>query len=312
MFGRAILMLLLCFGFSEISSASIFGDEFQRLLGGGELSPVVKAEADRYHYVFVAGFFNEKIPFYFKDSVASLQDLGVDRSAITVIKPPSKKVPHDNLALIDGFLRAVDPSKPIVIIAHSKGAVEMLLYAMSNPEFVRERVQAIFLIQGAYRGSPLVDYLVGGAKVCDQRSSKLNCYLMASLRRLSPLVLVNDGFRSMSPSVSNNTWSIFERNLGQIRAQIHDKIFYIVSSQDPNRQTGFLKIFGTYLSTYFSENDGLVAVNQQALPMIGRIIAVIPDASHADFVTDPPISTKPVYYRVAFTHTLLAWLARGQ
>ncbi len=309
MFSRAFVVFLICFGISESVFASDFEDDFRNFLRGKDSSYDIKSEASRYNYVFVAGFLNEKIPFYFKDSVTVLEELDVRKDSVLIIKPPSKHTPHENLSFIKKSLARLDQSKPLVIIAHSKGAVEMLLYALHNPAFVKERVQAIFLVQGAYRGSPIVDYFTGKGYVCDQRISKTNCVFLASVRRLGQFI-VNDGFRSMSPVSSKLVWSRLYPNFAEIKDQIDNKIFYIRSYQDYKRQTGLLRIFGAYLSAYFGENDGLVALNEQSLAWIGKTIAVIPDAGHGDFVTDAPISAKSVSYRVAFTKALLTWLAR--
>jgi pimeloyl-ACP methyl ester carboxylesterase len=50
--------------------------------------------------------------------------------------------------------------EPLVLLGHSKGAVDILDFLVSYPDLVR-RVAAVVSVSGAINGTPLADYLVG-------------------------------------------------------------------------------------------------------------------------------------------------------
>ena len=57
----------------------------------------------------------------------------------------------------------------LVVIAHSRGACDALAFALQHPEFVAEHIHALFLIQGAFGGTALADYVVGEGPPMDRR-----------------------------------------------------------------------------------------------------------------------------------------------
>jgi len=51
------------------------------------------------------------------------------------------------------------PERKLIVIGHSKGAVESLLVAMKYNRELKDKVSSWVLIQGAFGGSPLSDYI---------------------------------------------------------------------------------------------------------------------------------------------------------
>jgi len=123
--------------------ARAFDERSRRSAPPLPLPPDVRAAARRYRYVFVAGFLNEGMrAVYFSDNRRALADAGVDRGAVHVLYPGSGRSVEDNIAELGRTLPALAAAGPekLVVIGHSKGAVEALGFALGSPAFVRAAV----------------------------------------------------------------------------------------------------------------------------------------------------------------------------
>ncbi len=128
-------------------------------------------EARRYRYVFVGGFHNERLPGYFAQNARELRAKGIPKDAVHFIFPSSHDTVTGNSRVVrEQFeeIAALGPEK-LVVIAHSRGSCDALAFALQNPEFVTEHVLALFLIQGAFGGTALADYVVGEGPPMDRR-----------------------------------------------------------------------------------------------------------------------------------------------
>ena len=87
------------------------------------------------------------MPGYFAQNVAALRALGVPPAAIHEIRPSSHASFAANLEVSRaGFLDAAAAGpEPLVVVTHSRGACEALAFALREPDFVRDRVAALFL-----------------------------------------------------------------------------------------------------------------------------------------------------------------------
>ena len=132
---------------------------------GGELAipDKVSRKARHYRYVFVRGFHNEQMPGYFALNVKELRDHDVPRRAVHFISPSSHETPAANAELVRSRFLEIARQGPekLVVIAHSRGACDSLAFALENPEFVADHIQAMFLIQGPFGGTGVADYLMG-------------------------------------------------------------------------------------------------------------------------------------------------------
>ena len=59
------------------------------------------------------------------------------------------------------------------------------------------------------------------------------------------------------------------------------KTFYVTSRTSPSHHPLFQRVTGWYLGTYYGPNDGLVALEDQSLPGLGTVLAVL-DVGHTD------------------------------
>src|SRR5262249_34070830 len=138
---------------------------------GGRLAipePVAR-RARGFRYVFVGGFRAGPMPGYFAQNAAELRAIGVPRRRIHFLFPSSRHSVEENRAAVRDELGRIAEEGPerLVVIAHSRGACDALAFALHGPQLVRDRVKALFLVQGAFGGTGLADYLLGTGEPMD-------------------------------------------------------------------------------------------------------------------------------------------------
>lgn len=101
-----------------------------------------------YNFVLVPGIFNEVLTFYFTEHRYYLINQGVPREQIHRINNSSLLSPEEESLKISDLILKINNDKPIVILAHSKGALESL-YALGRGH---SKVQKAFLIQSPLDG----------------------------------------------------------------------------------------------------------------------------------------------------------------
>jgi hypothetical protein len=260
----------------------------------------------------VAGFASEDLVGYFDANIKTLGKAGIPRNQISVIKPSSKNFPEKNARELDKQFRALKTaeSEPLVIVAHSKGAVETLIWALQNAEFVRDSVRAIFMVQGAFGGSPVADYLLGlGHPVDDSMPEKYRIALKGMAPTLGGFVdrEDHDGLESLEEKLSEQRWPQLAAQFPHATALIAQKIFYIQGEEDVSKMSLGLRASGSYMATYYGKNDGLVPFDNQVVPGIGQSILVA-ETDHGGLFFPRPYSNTSAKTRASFTRFLLNYL----
>ncbi len=306
------LILILAFVGNSLSArAQDFATIFSEFLSAKRvLSSEVIAASRNYQYVFVSGFLSEQTPLYWSDNEDSLTELGIPHDRITILHPSSAQTTLQNSVWLAEQLLNITSQQPIILLAHSKGAVETVLFAAHNIEFVKRRIKAIFLIQGAFGGSAIADALYAKDLSLDSRmpsllriTLKLDYYIRLFLMRN-----FMDGLKSLTTDYAKQLWSQQDERIRRLKGVLDNKLFFITSSQAPERMSHFLKSSGYYLSIYFGgENDGLLFPEDQSLALVGKKIAHL-NADHADLTVSSPVSRRKGGYRFAFVQSLLTWL----
>lgn len=273
------------------------------------LAPGALKAARAYRYVFIAGFLNEGFQIgYFNQNRQTLLDAGVKPGAIEVLFPKSGNTVPENVAVLAQRLPEIAAKGPekLVLIGHSKGAVEALAFAVGAPEFVRARVQAIFLVQGAFGGSGIADYITGTGHPLDDRMAAIPRALFALAAGWGELLdtRIDGGFQSLSRLHAAELW----QRLPRLPADLEDRVLFVRSQREPDKVCPLLWITAKYLATYYGPNDGLMAISDQWLPDAGRLLADL-DADHAGLTVARPISDWPAQVRRAFMRALLMQLA---
>ena len=262
----------------------------------GTLAIPKKADqtARGFQYVFVGGFGNEWISGYFARNAKELQARGVSRSAIHFVYPSSHQTIEEHAAEVHERFHAIAHSRPerLVIIAHSQGACDAMAFALQEPEFVKDRVEALFLIQGPFGGSAVADYVRGEGPEMDARMPA-RFRVVAKVLTHGERFLLNHGKHGGLIGITRNEARQFwarqlEENAAAI-PMISSKTYFLLSETDPSELSLFKKPSGWYLSLYDGPNDGLVAVSDQFLPNIGTVLGVV-DCGHGDLTHHTPLS----------------------
>jgi pimeloyl-ACP methyl ester carboxylesterase len=270
---------------------TVTAGEFQgwfKTASRGELripGPVAR-RARHFHYVFVGGIRIGRMPGYFTQNADELRALGVPRRSIHFLYPDSHKTVEENRQTVrDEILRiAGDRPERLVIIAHSRGACDALTFALREPEFVRDRVEALFLIQGAFGGTGLADYVLGEGKSMDEKMSRTHRFFA---RRIGGFVryLVKHGrqggLTGLTREASRAYWTHALDEHADAVPIVGPKVFYVEANTQPSHLGLFMRATASYLGAYYGPNDGVVALEDQTIPGLGTSLGVL-EAGHAD------------------------------
>ncbi len=309
-------MLLGDAGGSPVIRADDFEAWFRSAAGGGLEVPAAVAERARsFRYVFVEGFRNERMPGYFSQNIAELKAHGVLKGAIAVIEPSSGRSMEDNAVAVRARFLEIAGSGPekLVIIAHSRGACDTLAFALGNAPFVRDRVEALFLIQGPFGGSGVAEYVIGRGTPMDRRmplGPRILGHLAGRLTRAVAGVTGLEILGEMTREASRAFWILAIEEHADAIAAVGPRTFYIRSEIKPARLRFVRRAIATYLQTYHGASDGMVALEDQALADLGTVIGTF-EAGHSDLTHRFPASKAPRKLRKALIRSILMAVGRA-
>jgi pimeloyl-ACP methyl ester carboxylesterase len=274
----------------------------------------VEKEAQRLRYVFVGGLHNEFLPGYFSQNIKELKAHGISRRAIHEIYPSSRKTVEENReAFRDELLKVADAGEEnLVVIAHSRGACDALVFALENPEFIRDRVAFLFLVQGPFGGSPLVDYVLGEGRPMDHQVPMRHRIVGNLTAKMEKSLLkrgVHGGLAALSPDASLRFWDRMLDEQAYAIPVVGPKTFYITSQVDPSELGSIQSATGRYLGAYHGPNDGMVPLSGQVLPDLGTDLGAL-EVGHSDLTQRYPVSHAPRRFRQALVESIL--MAVGQ
>lgn len=298
--------------------APVSPTEFREWFDGArEGSLVIPKKVDRaarrFQYVFVGGFGNEWTGGYFAQNAKELRSHGVARKAIHFVFPSSHKTIEENAEEVRRrFLAiAVDRPERLVVIAHSQGACDALAFALHEPEFVADRVEALFLIQGPFGGTALADYVRGEGPAMDRRMPgryRLMANLMARGERFLLHRGKHGGLLGLTRSEARQFWARQLDAHAEAVAVVGPKTYFLESETPPDGLGFFQRASGWYLSLYDGPNDGVVAVRDQSLSGFGTCLGVI-DCGHGDLTHRSRFSRQKRQLRQAFIRSLVMAVA---
>lgn len=295
----ALILLAIAAGGETGSAPSIVPDQFRDWFDAASRdrlrvpSPVAR-RASGFRYVFIGGLGGERMPGYFAQNARALRALGVPRDAIHVLRPSSDRTVEENRSRVRDDLVAIAATGPerLVIVAHSRGACDALDFALHQPRFITDRVEALFLVQGPFGGSPLADRVLGAGQAMDGRmptGSRVVAYLVG--RREARLVHRGDhwGLTGLARETSRAFWQRELREHPEAASVIGPKVFYIESRAEPSRLRLVQRAAAHYLATYYGPGDGMVGEGDQTVPGLGTSLGVL-EAGHADLTRRFPAS----------------------
>ncbi len=274
----------------------------------------VRARASGFRYVFVSGLGNERMPNYFAQNVAELQAQGVPRSAIHEVRPSSHASLAENLARIrEGFREAAAAGpERLVLIAHSRGACDALAYALREPNFVRDRVAALFLVQGPFGGSGLADYVVGEGEPMDRqmpRRARVVAKAVGALERLALKRGRHAGLEELTRDAAREFWDHELDAHASAIPVVSSRTFFIGASVSPSQQHLLRKPLARYLHEYYGPNDGVVVASDQSLEGLGTDLGRL-DAGHTDLTHRFPAARARPRLRRALIQAIIMAVGR--
>jgi pimeloyl-ACP methyl ester carboxylesterase len=275
----------------------------------------VAQRARRFRYVFVGGFRTGRMPGYFVQNAEELRAQGVTRRSIHFVHPSSERTVEENCrAVREEFLRIAGlGSERLVVIAHSRGACDALAFALHEPQFVRDHVETLFLIQAPFGGSGLADYLVGEGEPMDGRMPRGHRLLTGSLANLEQFLINrgwHQGLAGLTREASRAYWRRTLAEHADAIPVVGPKVYYVESRARPERLSLFQKAMSWYLGTYYGPNDGMVAVGDQSLPGLGTSLGVL-EAGHADLTRRFPAARAGRRSRRALIQSILMVIGRS-
>ncbi len=288
-----LTLLALCFvpPVQAETASSVTPEQFRAWFdaarqGRLEIPDEVGRNARSYRYVFIGGLFNEQMPGYFQQNVKELRARGVPQSSIHFVKPDTQQTVAGNVKSVRTELRAIAAQGPerLVLIGHSRGACDALAFALQNPKFVAEHIRALFLIQGPFGGTPVADYVNGEGPPMDRRMPTGYRVMGQAIGRLESGLLGDDkheAIASLNRKDSDGFWNELLRTNHAAVPVVGPKTFYVTSRTGPSHHPLFQRVTGWYLGTYYGPNDGMVALEDQSLPGLGTVLAVL-DVGHTD------------------------------
>jgi triacylglycerol lipase len=124
--------------------------------------PVLPAEARRHVYLMVKGLLGDELFGYFMDNQLRLERRGLEAREVPVDTEGSLA---DNIEVVRHALEdAAFFGRSVVLVGHSKGAVESMAALTLYPE-LRQGVRAVVALQAPYGGSPVAHDLTASPEL---------------------------------------------------------------------------------------------------------------------------------------------------
>ena len=231
------------------------------------------------HYVFVGGYKNEKLADYFSDNVQWLKNQG---NLVSVIMPRSENSISRNADLLkEKLLSAFEEGgrRPLAVIAHSKGGVELVNMILRYPEsFPKEVLGKMIVVQSPLRGSAMTEKLV----------TKMDRSILA----LSPLYWMartyHAGGASLATSKVEKDIEESAKNISEDQIkEISTRLFYVRSLKSKNQLSAPLREMIGPIRVE-GASDGLVLTTEQSLSEIkgvqfGQVLEIDSQSDHLDY-----------------------------
>lgn len=302
--------------FSPPSYSSHDPTEFESWILNRNFFPDIEnmERAGKYRYFFVTGFLSEMLQWsfveYYYDNLKEFRHRGIPESnLIRPISLTSSSNAADNAEKLYRIIseQGAGEQRDLVFIGHSKGALELLLMSLNHLDFIKKRVRAVFLLQGAIGGSPIADYLAG--ETVEGALDKLNWWQRPAFELL---MVPGSGVRTM---FSEGLHSLTRRNaralwrdiwLGEEEQRLlKERLFFICSKKKPRGDLSLLDVLGQYIYVNFGENDGLVLLEDQYIEYFGTRLATL-TANHSDLVLRANAETR--WMRKGLSRAIVQWV----
>jgi pimeloyl-ACP methyl ester carboxylesterase len=217
-------------------------------------------QVDQFSYLFVGGYGNEAgRDHYFQWNAEMLREMGATH--VDLMFPSSMRAAADNLARVrDRILRAYyeGGEKPVVVMGHSKGGLEVLATLLAYPDLVTKGIVA---------NAVLIQAPIGGNTLLDQRGLIGRLYAKA-------LSIPLASFRSlMTPGINSIISDRIEEltaSKAELRA-VSRVVRYVISHKEVEESGAAIRAASKVIPHQIP-NDGLVAKMDMWIPGFGTIL----------------------------------------
>jgi hypothetical protein len=238
----------------------------------------------RYQVLLVPGYLSDLNPDHFADHMRWLASIGVEHKKLAIRSGHSVDI---NSAVIVAAIRA--SAKPVILIAHSKGAVDTLDALLTEPS-LRSKVAGWISLQGPYFGSPVADKLLDG--------TLLNPLFAAVI--LGFFGGTRDSALGLTTAASQAYYRARTPAIGQLLRDVPAVAFASIIESAPGANANtVLYIPHEMLARDGIRNDGLVPLDSAVLPGMDFI-----KVSNVDHIA-PVTSAQQPFDRVRMTKALL-------
>ncbi|MBI4349340.1 MAG: hypothetical protein HY553_21050 [Elusimicrobia bacterium] len=258
----------------------------------------IAAAAKRHEFLLVPGLLWDVVDDYFQPNHERLQRLGY-RSRILDVDPLGS-TKQNGLAVAAALREA---KRPVVILAHSKGALDSLEALRAEPELVG-KVKALVAIQTPYFGAAFADWAAKPKRFRDL-SILIARLLMrpGRLLRTSPFAR-DEALLNISKEARRRASEPLPEGLEvysiATRLTIESRVPWVSWAT-----AGTLRLFS-------GDSDGLVETKDALIP--GSRQAVLEHVSHIDTVSDPVHWKHRVFgarragYAAELTEAIVRWI----
>jgi hypothetical protein len=249
-------------------------------------------------FVMIAGIMNETIPGYFADNAKTIRK-DFKQEEVRRFFPSSKVAVDENAPRINAWIRKTwldFGKKPVIVLAHSKGANETLLAILKDSSLLRDGiVDRLVFIQAALGGSHIADLLLN-----DDSGS------WPAAQPFHWLFHDWKGLWSMTPARARTMFAdaIAAADPAD-RVLLSEKLFYVRASKVRSKCSWELQAMHLFVESFWGESDGVMLPEDQKIDGLGTDLGLL-EGDHFDLTEKGPgVVSTPASFRRAFTRALM-------
>ena len=246
---------------------------------------MLSSQANNYSFLFLGGILGEFLEHplignYLWENERILKELQIDEvDCLTLNSLKSANQNAEKLIEIinERFERA---NKKIIVFAHSKACLEVIIALFMNPQIFETKVEHVICVQPPFAGSALLDNFA-----------------------LRPIMKLWPGLECLRKEYYSN---YFEQNsTEEIRSLIQKKLL-VIKGHHPNTKVvcWIIRTLHILMKKLGLQNDGLLALNEQILPSMNYREMTL-EIDHSDLFTSTRLSGKSEEFRKTLMSKLI-------
>jgi len=249
-----------------------------------------------YSYVLIPGLFNEFIAFYMTEYKNYLLEMGVPKEQILRFNSSSFEYPQKESIRLFKRLQDFSPDKPLVIFAHSKGALETL-YMLKD--FDLSKIHHVYFLQGPFDGA-------SSHEIFYTPSDEEDAWSLKVAKKLAKWAFLSNRYSNFSKEeVRKRVKQTTER------PGVLEKLTFVISETDYENLPTKLKLLGGLYETHFDVPGDGVLLKENQLPKdldVEKTCVLDIPASHDLFVKAAPWDSE----RISKIHSFIKYLLMDQ